>query len=147
MRKIYFILLIGVTVSCNNPKENTDNSAEQVIAEQIIETETVSQEVNKVKHIDTKELKEVISNTQDLQLLDVRTPGEISRGYIDNAILDMDYMAGEFQKKINTLDKTKPIVVYCASGGRSAKAAEILAAEGFKNVYNYKDGYSGWSAQ
>jgi rhodanese-related sulfurtransferase len=45
------------------------------------------------------------------------------------------------QKK---LDKNKPVLVYCAAGGRSASAAKDLKKAGFKKVYDLEGGYDAW---
>ena len=42
------------------------------------------------------------------------------------------------------MEKSKPILVYCASGGRSSQAAAILAKHGFMEVYNLEGGLYGW---
>ena len=44
------------------------------------------------------------------------------------------------------LDKKKPVYVYCAVGGRSAKASKVLQESGFKTVYNLLGGFNGWTA-
>jgi rhodanese-related sulfurtransferase len=40
------------------------------------------------------------------------------------------------QNKLNKIDKTKPIILCCASGSRSAQAKRTLIANGFENVHN-----------
>jgi rhodanese-related sulfurtransferase len=42
------------------------------------------------------------------------------------------------------LDKNKPVLVYCAAGGRSASAAKDLKKAGFKKVYDLEGGYDAW---
>lgn len=79
------------------------------------------------------------------QLLDVRTPSEFERGYLPNA-RNADWKNQEaFKKAVASLDKSKPVLVYCYSGGRSANAADYLAKEGFKEVYNLEGGYLKWT--
>jgi rhodanese-related sulfurtransferase len=77
------------------------------------------------------------------QIVDVRTPEEFSAGHIANAV-NMDVTADDFEQQIETLDKDKPVMVYCKSGGRSARAASILKDKGFKNVYDLDGGIIGW---
>ena len=55
----------------------------------------------------------------DVQLVDVRTPEEFSEGHLENAI-NIDVTADDFDAKVASLDKEKPVMVYCKSGGRSA---------------------------
>lgn len=76
-------------------------------------------------------------------ILDVRTPGETAGGVIEGAI-ELDYRAPDFAAKIAELDKDKTYLVYCASGGRSGKACQMMQGAGFKEVYNLKGGYRGW---
>lgn len=68
------------------------------------------------------------------QLLDVRTPGEWSQGKIESSAL-INFNDAKFEQNLSELDKTEPVFVYCAVGGRSARAAQILNKNGFK-VYN-----------
>ncbi len=81
--------------------------------------------------------------TNKSKFLDVRTPAEIAEGKIANAI-EMDFRASDFKNRLESLDKNSSYVVYCRSGGRSAKAAKIMTEAGFKDVYNMKGGYSDW---
>jgi rhodanese-related sulfurtransferase len=80
----------------------------------------------------------------DVQLIDVRTDGEVAEGMIANAtqmdISDWD----SFVESTSKLDKTKPVLVYCKVGGRSAKAAEYLSDQGYQ-VYDLKGGYDAWT--
>jgi len=68
-------------------------------------------------------------------LVDVRTPSEYNAGHLPNARLipigQLSARLEEFGK-----DKNRPVVVYCASGGRSGKAKSILEANGFTQVVN-----------
>lgn len=95
--------------------------------------------------ITNEELVELL-NDPEVQLVDVRTPGEWSKGIIPNAkkinYRDSDFLA-QMEKE---LDKEKPLVVYCAAGGRSAGASKKLSELGFKNIYDLGVGFSGWQA-
>ena len=83
-------------------------------------------------------------NTNQIQLLDVRTPDEVNKGIIKGAkvvnFYDEDF-ASQVGKKF---DKSKPIYIYCAAGGRSSKASSQLVLEGFDEVYNLIGGYGKW---
>jgi phage shock protein E len=69
------------------------------------------------------------------ELIDVRTATEFEAGYIANA-QNIDFLSGEFAETIPSLDKSKTYYLYCRSGGRSGKSAELLLAAGFTKVYN-----------
>ncbi len=78
-----------------------------------------------------------------VQLVDVREPEEFEEGHIVGAIL-IDVNAQDFlEKALATLDKQRPVAVYCRSGRRSARAASMLASQGFK-VTNLGGGVLAW---
>ncbi|MEP4531797.1 MAG: rhodanese-like domain-containing protein [Cyclobacteriaceae bacterium] len=81
----------------------------------------------------------------DLQLIDVRTPQEYDAGHIKNATL-INIQDPEFESKMNQLNKEKPVMVYCAVGGRSSRAVALTKDMGFSKVYNYKGGMKDWAA-
>src|SRR5438046_3102790 len=73
---------------------------------------------------------------KNAQVLDVRTAEEFKQGYIKGAV-NADWLKeNEFAEQAKKLDKTAPVYVYCLSGVRSGKAADWLAANGFKEVIN-----------
>jgi len=78
-----------------------------------------------------------------VQLLDVRTPGEIAQGKIAGA-LEIDINDADFKQKVSKLDKEKPVLVYCRSGARSGNAMRQMTAMGFKQVYNLAGGINAW---
>lgn len=86
------------------------------------------------------------SESTGAQLIDVRTSGEYGGGHLPKAT-NIDYRGADFQEKIKTLDKTKPVFVYCLSGGRSAAATEALRKSGFSQVYDLQGGYLKWTTK
>lgn len=95
--------------------------------------------------IDSEGLKGMISSKANFVLLDVRTPEEIADGKISNA-QEMDYFNDNFASEIDKLDKNKHYVVYCKSGGRSAKSIAMMKEKGIEKCTNLKGGYTAWSA-
>ncbi len=77
--------------------------------------------------------------------LDVRTPGEVARGYLPNASV-IDFHDPKFRQKVELLPKDKPIFVYCASGNRSGAAAQMMVQMGFKQVYDLQGGIGTWAS-
>jgi thioredoxin 1 len=92
------------------------------------------------------EFEKKYSETPNAQLLDVRTSGEYGGGHLPRA-QNIDYKSADFVTKIQTLDKTKPVFVYCLSGGRSGEAMTILKQNGFNEVYNMGGGYLKWTSK
>jgi thioredoxin 1 len=76
-------------------------------------------------------------------LVDVRTPGEFEGGHIENA-LNIDYNSSDFATKLDALDKTKKVFVYCLSGGRSSAAVSVLEQKGFSDVTELDGGMMAW---
>jgi thioredoxin 1 len=76
----------------------------------------------------------------------VRTPKEYDLGHLQGA-KNFDWNETSFETQILTLDKTKPIFVYCLSGGRSSSAADKLLSEGFKQVFDLEGGIMKWRGQ
>ncbi len=95
------------------------------------------------KKIDNNTAKQLLKE-KNMQLLDVRTKGEVSQGKIIGS-MHIDYFKADFlQQCLSSLDKSKPLIVYCAAGGRSAKAAQQLKKNGFKVVYDLSGGFDNW---
>jgi len=80
------------------------------------------------------------------QVVDVRTAEEFAKGHIAGA-LNNDWLENGFMERARTLDPAKPVLVYCAAGGRSEEAAAALRKAGFTNVTDLRGGFMGWRKQ
>jgi thioredoxin len=89
------------------------------------------------------EFAEKITQTPAAIIVDVRTPGEFSKGHLKDA-LNCDWNGREFDSQVSTIDKSKPVFVYCLSGKRSTAAANKMRAGGFKKVYEMEGGMMKW---
>ncbi|MFZ1306375.1 MAG: rhodanese-like domain-containing protein [Ferruginibacter sp.] len=87
-----------------------------------------------------------ITTKENIQILDVRTPGEFFSGHIKNALQADWNNKAEFERRLAFIDKEKPVYVYCLAGGRSAAAADKMRKAGYKNVYELKGGTNAWRA-
>lgn len=96
------------------------------------------------KSVDVATFKSTLEKTNDVQLIDVRTEDEFNGGHIENA-KNIDLNGNDFDAQLTSLDKTKPVLVYCLSGGRSKKAAAKLTELGYKEVIELDGGYLAWS--
>lgn len=110
----------------------------------LINSCTGNSQIQGVKNIKQAEFQKLAKDPNTL-IIDVRTPGEVSEGYIDGATLFIDYNGSNFDSKISKLDKSISYIIYCHSGGRSARAFELMASKGFKKLYNLEGGISGWT--
>ena len=126
MKKIIpllFALLSLVSLNAQNEKTSSDN----VVSDKIF---TVSIE----------KFTDIIRQDYVL-LLDVRTPKEFEAGHIYGAT-NIDVNAADFAERVKKIEGK--VAVYCRSGKRSMKAADILAAQGC-TVYNLRGGMLSWS--
>lgn len=79
----------------------------------------------------------------EVQLIDVRTPAEFADGHLKNA-KNIDFYSPNFDLRIDALDKSIPVILYCKSGRRSAKCASKLNSKGFTLIYDLKGGINLW---
>lgn len=125
--QIFFLFLLGVYfTSCRSGIENQTTN-----------------EDGKVSIVD---FKTKLAKTSNPQLIDVRTPEEFNRGTLENAV-NMDFRGKDLEKQLNTLDKTKPVFIFCQAGGRSGKCYKRMKDMGFTEVYDMEGGYGSWSKQ
>ena len=94
-------------------------------------------------NLDVKEFSEKITE-EGVRILDVRTPDEISEGYIEGAQF-VDFYREDFKIEIDSLNKEFAYAIYCRSGKRSSQAMEIMQEFGFENLYNLEGGIIEWT--
>ena len=97
------------------------------------------------KTISVNDFDRKLTTTPNAQLLDVRTPQEFAGGHLKNAV-NIDYSSDNFEDQLAQLDKSKPVLVYCLSGGRSSKAASRMQEIGFAEIYNLDGGIMKWNS-
>lgn len=100
---------------------------------------------NKVIEVDlmnaNKFVNEHYKKDKNVQLLDVRNPGELSSGYIEGAKnLSLWELEDIISKNPETLDASKPVYVTCQRGARGVSAVSILSAAGFPKLVNIDGG-------
>ena len=87
-------------------------------------------------------------NTDDnAYILDVRTPTEVSEGYIPNASNIDIYLGQQFLAELKKLDKSKNYYVYCRSGNRSRQACALMNSLGIEIAYNLVGGIVAWQGE
>lgn len=100
-----------------------------------------------VKELAPDEAERFLAEHPDAQVLDVRTEAERKEhGQMLNA-LSFDWLVGEASlKRVATLDKAKPCLVYCTIGGRARLMAAEMVKMGFTDIQLLKGGYNAWVA-
>jgi rhodanese-related sulfurtransferase len=97
--------------------------------------------------LDAAQTENMLKSDGTVQLVDVRTPSEWQQTGVIEGAKRINFNGSDFQEQVAQLDKNKPVIVYCAAGGRSPKAAAAMTKMGFKNVYNYAGGMNDWKAK
>ena len=93
--------------------------------------------------ITVQELAERVK-TNHLKLLDVREPHELEISALPNAT---NIPLGQLAARLSELNTADEMVIFCKSGGRSARGLELLVSAGFKKVKNLKGGINAWAKE
>lgn len=94
-------------------------------------------------NIDAMQLQQ-LQRDGNVALIDVRTDQEVVRGVIPGARhISLQTLAARFAE----IERDRPVVFYCQSGGRSAQASYFLASQGWGEVYNLAGGIVGWAGR
>ena len=105
------------------------------------EPKTPSNVVNGIPQMPVKELKRRRDAGENVFVLDVREPFEYQIAQIGGKLIPL----GELPQRVGELNPEQEIVVHCKGGGRSQKAAEFLAKNGFQKLHNLAGGITAWS--
>jgi hydroxyacylglutathione hydrolase len=101
---------------------------------------TSGQELDQLPQISVHELKERLER-DELNVLDVRQPGEWEAGHIDTATF---VTGAELLERLDEVPEGKPLAVICGSGYRSSVSASLLKHHGRDSVMNVLGGMTGW---
>jgi sulfur-carrier protein adenylyltransferase/sulfurtransferase len=96
---------------------------------------------NGIPQMSVTELKEKLDAGNDVYILDVREPYEYQIAQMGGHLIPL----GELPARLGELDTAREIVVQCKSGGRSQRAAEFLAQNGFAKLHNLAGGITAWA--
>lgn len=96
-----------------------------------------------IELISPQQVYDAIYSEDTVQLVDVRTPEEYKESHLKGA-QNICVTSDDFNEKVKTLDKNKPVYVYCKKGGRSANAAKQLKEMGFTKIYDMDGGILLW---
>ncbi|HMJ67805.1 MAG TPA: rhodanese-like domain-containing protein [Cyclobacteriaceae bacterium] len=116
----YILPLFIIVLACASP--DSKNSANYLLQPEDFQ--------NKINHGAT--------------LIDVRSVEEYASGHITGS-LNMDVSNPSFKDNVLMLDRSKEYALYCASGVRSGKAADVMRQEGFASVYTLTGGIKHWT--
>jgi sulfur-carrier protein adenylyltransferase/sulfurtransferase len=95
-----------------------------------------------MKSITVQELKKMMDDKVDFQLIDVREQYEYDEANMGAQLIPM----GEVVDRMDEISRDKQVVVHCRSGARSANIINYLETQGFDNLYNLEGGIMAWLA-
>jgi len=99
-----------------------------------------SEKYRKYQVVDTNGAVSLMDD-DELIIIDVREEKERKAGFLKN---DLNIPMGQVKAKMDSLDKSKNILVYCKSGTRSDRIADILSKNDFQKVSSLKGGFNAW---
>ena len=129
------LLACGMMTACSEsqPTAETDTHAVSEKATSAV-----------MEDVDAVQFQRLIAELDGALVLDVRTPEEWAEGHLDGAA-HKDYWGDDnFDAAMNNIPRDRPVLVYCAGGGRSGLTAQELNKAGHLAVYNLEDGIAGW---
>lgn len=135
MKRIILFSFLSISlISCSNGQEPQQQKQES------LKQGTVSEVIN------CNIFLSKMDDPSAIQVIDVRTPAEFNSGHIEHA-KNININDAQFEAQIAALDKSKPVLVYCAVGGRSARAANFIKSQGFPAVYDLDGGIGAWNKE
>ena len=127
MKKIFLILVIIILGAFQSCKNNSSDVATK----------------GQIELISPQQVYDAVYSEDSVQLVDVRTPKEFKESHLIGA-QNICVTSDDFSEKVKTLDKSKPVYVYCKKGVRSANAAKKLIKMGFTKIYDMNGGILLW---
>ncbi len=95
-----------------------------------------------VRQLSAEALHNMVTGSDNLTLVDVRSPKEYQDNHIEGAI---NIPAPDLRSRYSELDRDKTTVLICSTGHRSSLGTSILKQNGFKDIYNVSGGMTGYS--
>ena len=125
----------------DNASANNASSSHTVIPHTV---STEPFDPHSVEQISPADLRRMLSEREDLQVLDVRRTAEYAAGHAPRAASAP--LGPKLREDARQLDSSRPVAVICAGGYRSSAATSMLRPLGFRRLYNVEGGTSAWLA-
>ncbi|MES2525381.1 MAG: rhodanese-like domain-containing protein [Gemmatimonadota bacterium] len=97
-----------------------------------------------IRETTAREVQEQLARGESLALVDIREQNEWNLGHAASAIyIGRGVLESQIESRVS---RETPVVLYCASGNRSALAARVLEEMGYTNVSSMAGGFRDWVA-
>ena len=108
-------------------------------------SDLINEAKTRIKEVTTADVRAQQARGETPVLLDVREPNETGLGRAKDAVvIPRGTLEGAIEARV---PRDRPIVIYCASGNRSALAADTLQQMGYQNVASLKGGFRAWATE
>ncbi|MCB1155914.1 MAG: rhodanese-like domain-containing protein [Leptospiraceae bacterium] len=121
-RILLAVNLVFLIIACSPPAKTLENS-------------------KNFTWVDKASWQKIQAENPKTLMVDVRTEAEWKEGHLEGALF---IPMSELQARISEIPKDIPVLIYCRSGNRSTVAANFLASQGYKNLYNLRGGIVVW---
>lgn len=103
----------------------------------------IAEAKQRIREVTPQQVNERLSRGEKFVLLDVREPNEWNLGRVPGAIhIPRGIMETSIEQRV---PRDAEVVIYCASGNRSALAADTLQQMGYKDVSSLRGGFKDWA--
>ena len=99
-----------------------------------------------ILHVNAREAAQLLSHKDEKKrpvIIDIRTSGEFKEGHLEGA-RQIDFLEDDFAARVRKLDRARPYLIHCRSGGRSSRSLALWNKLGFKKVYHLDGGILAW---
>ncbi len=99
-----------------------------------------------IVHVDARQAGELLSGPDKKNspiIIDIRTSDEFREGHLKGA-RQIDFLEEGFAEKVRKLDRSRPYLIHCRSGGRSSRSLALWKKMKFKKVYHLDGGILAW---
>ena len=99
-----------------------------------------------IVHVDARQAGELLSGPDKKNspiIIDIRTSDEFREGHLKGA-RQIDFLEEGFAEKVRKLDRSRPYLIHCRSGGRSSSSLALWKKMKFKKVYHLDGGILAW---
>ncbi len=99
-----------------------------------------------IVHVDARQAAKLLSGPDKKDgpiIIDIRTSDEFTEGHLKGA-RQIDFLEEGFAEKVSKLDRNRPYLIHCRSGGRSSRSLALWKKMKFKKVYHLDGGILAW---
>ncbi|MEL6616381.1 MAG: TSUP family transporter, partial [Bacteroidota bacterium] len=134
---VFLVIMGSVILVREAPRAFGVGEAQAAPAPEAVVSRSLAAADTVVVALSPAETATFLSETPEAQVVDVRTPEEVAESGLLEGAMVIDFRGERFaERAAAALDPERPVVLYCRSGNRAGRAAEILAALGFTDLFN-----------